>query len=534
MFGDIKHFGTPVWKTRFGMFSTLTGLIHIKKSSLLLIFVFLRSFTGSAQYVQSDRMEIPIGDEEGMFEVVPAEKDGLFLQRRYRFSDGDKLQLISLDTSFQVKWQGYLPIDARFELMGKRNFHNKMYLLFRHRELARKDLELIILDNASGDFVKHTVKNFIPFVPSDFQISDKAAIVGGYFNNVPVVIYYSLRNQTTKVLPGLFNEPGELTQIKTDSTGAFEVLISARNVESQKTIFIKSYDAEGDLIMQTPLGVDANKHLLFARSIKTENNLHFIAGTYSNSRSSDYSRGIFVARIDPNGMQQIRYYNYGDLGNFFKYLKAKRELRVKERIEHRRVNGKKIRFNYRFIVHEIVPYNGQFVLLGEAFYPRYVNMDHSLYSFFNPLPSNVGPIRNGRIFDGYRYTHAVVMGFDKNGKLLWDNSFEINDVKTLTLDQFVRLETQSDKIALLYVFDNKLRSKIIQGNNVIEGKTYYPLQDPSAKDMRNERGVGSTLNYWYDRYFYAFGVQEINNSPNMPKRVFFLSKINYAKNTDNR
>jgi hypothetical protein len=518
------------------MFSTSTGSIAIKKGFFLLIFVFLHSISGWAQYVQSDRIEIPITEQEGMFEVVSAEEDGLFLQRRYRFSDGDKLQLIKLDTSFQVRWQGYLPVDARFELMGKRNYRNKMYLFFRHRELARKDLELVILDNESGDFVKHKVRNFIPFVPSDFQVTERAAIVGGYFNNVPVVIYYSLLNQTTKVLPGLLNEAGELTQIKTDSSGGFDVLISAKNLESQKTIFIKSYDADGDLLMQTPLNADANKHLLFARSIKTENNLHFVAGTYSNSRSSDYSRGIFIARIDPNGMQQIRYYNYGDLGNFFKYLKAKRELRVKERIAHRRVNGKKIRFNYRFIVHEIVPYNGQFVLLGEAFYPRYVNLDHSLHtSFFNPLPAHYGPIRNGRIFDGYRYTHAVVMGFDNDGKLLWDNSFEINDVKTLTLDQFVRLETQPDKIALLYVFDNQLRSKIIQGDHVLEGKTYYPLQDPSAKDVsRNERGAGSTLNYWYDKYFYAFGIQEITTTPDVRKRVFFVSKINYTKNTDNR
>jgi hypothetical protein len=515
------------------MFSILTGLT-LSETVLFFLTVFCLPWQTRAQFVQSDRIEIPVGHDEGLFEIIPAEDNGIFLHRRVITHDGDRLQLIKLDTSFSVGWQGFLPVNPRFELMGKRSFDNKTYLLFRHREIARKDLELVILQNETGQFVKHVVRNYIAFVPSDFQVTEKAIIVGGYFNNIPVVIHYSLISHTTKVLPGLFNETGELTQIKTDPSGEFEVLISARNTSSNKTIWIKSYDAEGALLFQTPLETEGNKHLLFARSIKTENNLHFVAGTYGSSRISEYSKGIFIARIDPNGLQQIRYYNYGDLGNFFKYLKAKREQRLQERIQRRRVKGKKLKFNYRFIVHEIVPYENQFVLLGEAFYAKYLNTERTYYSgFFGPMTfSNNAPIRNGRIFDGFRYTHAVVMGFDKDGKLLWDNSFEINDVKTYNLEQFVKLEMQPDKIALLYVFDNKLRSKIIQGNNVLEGKTYYPLQNVGEGEIsRHDRGASSRLNYWYDKYFYAFGVQELSPGVNSPRRIFFVSKINYAENT---
>lgn len=516
-----------------GTFSISTRSNRFKTLLFILVFGSLAVAPCVAQFVQSDRLEIPIGRDEGMFEIIPADDNGMFLHRRFNTPEGDKLQLIKLDTSFAVSWQGFLPVNSRFELMGKRSFDKKTYLLFRHREIGKKDLELIILQNDTGQFVKHVVRNYIPFVPSDFQVTEKAVIVGGYFNNIPVVIHYSLFTHVTKVLPGLFNEAGELTQIKTDSSGGFEVLISARSATSNKTIWIKSYDADGSLLFQTPLETEGNKHLLFARSIKTENNLHFVAGTYGSSRMSEYSKGIFIARIDPNGLQQIRYYNYGDLGNFFKYLKARREQRVKERIHLRKIKGKKVKFNYRFIVHEIVPYQNQFVLLGEAFYAKYISVDRTYFGFFSPMTTLYnGPIRNGRIFDGYRYTHAGVMGFDNNGTLLWDNSFEINDVKTYNLEQFVKLEMQPDKIALLYVFDNKLRSKIIQGNAVLEGKTYYPLQNLAAVEpVRTDRTSSSRLNYWYDNHFYAFGVQELDNGPDFPRRVFFLSKINYAENT---
>jgi hypothetical protein len=514
------------------MFFTLTGWIPTRYV-LHAVFFLLFSIPAYSQFVQSDRFEIPVDRNEAPFEVIPAEKDGLFLFRRVLTPDGDKLQLMKLDTSFSLRWQGFLPVNSRFELMGKRDLNNKLFLLFRHREIVRKDLELVVLENETGNFVRHQIRNYIPFVPSDFQITKMAAIIGGYFNSVPVVIYYSFSTQTSKVLPGLLNESGELTQVKTDSTGGFDLLISARNHQNQKTIWIKSYDREGNLLYQIPLQTEGNKHLIFARSLKTGNDMQVVAGTYSTTRNSEYSKGIFIATIDPNGLQQMRYYNYGDLGNFFKYMKAKREQRVRQRIQLRKIRGKKVRLNYRFIVHEIVPYQNQFVLLGEAFYPKYINTDRGTYygGFFNPFYLNPGSIRNGRIFDGFRYTHAVVMGFDKNGNLLWDNSFEINDVKTYTLEQFVKLEMHPDKIALLYAFDNQLRSKIIQGNEVLEGKSYYPLRGNASGDIaKNERSSSSKLNYWYDNFFYAFGVQEINNEDLGSRRIFFLSKINYNDN----
>jgi hypothetical protein len=205
-------------------------------------------------------------------------------------------------------------------------------------------------------------------------------------------------------------------------------------------------------------------------------------------------------------------------------MKAKREKRVKDRIERRKIKGKKIKFSYRFLVHEIVPYKNQFVLLGEAFYPRYKNIDNQ-YGFFAARPGYQS-IRNGRIFDGYSYTHAVVMGFDENGKLLWDNSFEINDVKTFTLEQFVKLELQEDRIALLYLFENELRSKIIQDEEVLEGKTFEPIKTKRENEVvKKEETELSKLDYWYPGYFYAFGIQEITNPGTGKRRVFFINKI---------
>jgi hypothetical protein len=495
--------------------------------SALLIFI---SFPIDAQVIQTQRFEVPVNDNEKI-EIIPADEHGLYLYQQL-LSNDDRIHIVRLDTALNQQWGGYLPVPKNYVLAGKRSHEGKLYLIYRFRDYTRANLLLFVIHQEAGHFDQYEIRSYIPFSPSEFQITGNSVLLGGYFNRIPLVLHFSMLTEKSKVLPGMFNEAGELTQIRCYDDGTFDVLISAINMRKQRTIWIKNYDPEGNLSRQFALDPD-DKHLIFGRSIKLDGNMQIVAGVYGTHRSTEFARGIFVSSVDPSGMEHTRYYNFGDLDNFFKYMRAKREQRVKERIERRKVKGKKIRFNYRFLVHEIVPYNGQYVLLGEAFYPRYHSVDRGPYGspFFTPMGNSSSVIRNGRVFDGYYYTHAVVMGFDSKGKLLWDNSFEINDVKTMTLEQFVKLEVLDDKIALMYLFDNKLRSKIIKDNDVLEGKSVDPLRTMRASDVVKRENVDDTnkLEYWYRDYLFAYGVQDIVNAQVRGKRrVFFINKVTYA------
>jgi len=477
------------------------------------------------QLQQSNRYELPLSRDEHFYEIIPAQDHGVYLYRRLASHPNDQLELIKLDTVFHEDWKGYLPVDRKLLLMGKKTDNDFLYLLFRYYDYTRNDFQVVALDHSNGKFLVHVIRNFIPFAPSEFQVTKNGVLIGGYYNHVPVVMYYSFATHKSKILPGLANETGELTQIKLYPDATFDVVICARNFEGQKTVWLKNYDADGNLQNNFALRPETGKHLIFARSMKTTDNTQLIAGVYG-ARNSEYSRGLFLAAIDEKGDEKVRYYGYGDLENFFKYMKAKREARVKERIQRRKIKGKKIKFNYRFLVHEIVPYNNQYVLLGEAFYPHYTTVSSGYGAFGNPY-FNGSMIRDGRIFDGYQYTHAVVMGFDHQGRLLWDNSFEINDVRTYTLEQFVKLEVKKDKIVLLYLFENQLRTKIIQNNEVLEGKTFEPIRTHASNEIvKRDQSDINKLEYWYNGYFYAYGVQEITG-PSGKRRVFYINKITY-------
>lgn len=515
------------------MFFILTKLWLTKTTAACCLILACGMRPARAQVLQTDRFEVPVEGRGDLFDIIPSSDNGLFLYRQFAGIREDQLQLIKLDTGFQEKWSGFMSVEKNYRLMGTESFDHKLFLLLRYKDYSKNDLFLYVIEEGTGQYIQFRIRGYIPFAPTEFSITNEAAIIGGYYNRIPVVLHYSFATSNSKVLPGLFSEAGELTQIKTHDNDSFDVLISARNFARQRTIWIKSYDPEGNLLRNLPLQPEENKHLIFGRSLTTAGDKQIVAGVYGN-RSSEFSRGMFIATIEPSGLEQIRYYNFGDLRNFFHYMKANREMRVKKRIERKKIKGKKLKFNYRFLVHELVPYKDQFVLLGEAFYPRYQNADQMQYRFFTPygiMPN--GFVQNGRIFDGYYYTHAVVMGFDESGKLLWDNSFEINDVKTFTLEQFVKLHVLPDGLALMYVFENQIRTKIIQDDRVLEGKSIDPIRTFRQNDVvKSERNGGNKLEYWYKNYLYAYGVQDIVTSSaegQSKRRVFFINKVHYPQ-----
>jgi hypothetical protein len=294
--------------------------------------------------------------------------------------------------------------------------------------------------------------------------------------------------------------------------------------EKLATISVKRFNAEGDLLQNTMVEPLSNSSILYGHVINVPGQKQLVVGTFSHRRSS-YSRGIYIASLDPVSQEspKLKYYNYGDLKNFFNYMKAKRAERVKQRVERRKIKGKKLRFNYRLIVHDIINENGNYLMVGEAYYPKYSN--YSQYSFF--------PGYGNLAFEGYKYTHAVVIAFDHQGKLLYDNSFEINDELSYQLDQLVNINIQDKKVILLYTYEDVIRSKIIQGDQVLEGKAFNEIELAFDNDIiRNNNSKVGGLKKWYGNYFFAYGVHKLkniaSNGVEINREVFYINKIIYS------
>ncbi len=508
------------------MFFTLTRL---KQASYFLLILFACRFA-KAQVEQTGRIQVPIQNDIEAFSIASLDTSGILLHRSYLGPKEGQLEVIRLDTALHQVWKGFITIPKELSLVSTKTAYNKIYFFYKGAQFG--GYQVYVVQATDGSYSSYQIKNLIPFEATEFIVSEHALMIGGYFNFRPIVLHFSLKEQRSRILPGFLNEPGELTQIKTYPDGNVDVIISAKNSSRRKCLWIRHFDNSGDLIKTVVLEPEETKNLIFGRAVKTDNDNQVIAGVYG--KSSQYSRGIFVADINPYGEYKIHYYNFGDLQNFFHYMKAKREKRIKERIERRKIKGKKVKFNYRFLVHELIPYGNQFIMLGEAFYPRYTNRPNyagiSSYSPWSFAPSgrNFNNSQQSLVFDGFQYTHAVVIGFDPKGELVWDNSFEIHGVKSFQLEQFVKIVPSQDRIVLLYLFENFIRSKIIKDDQVIEGTVQNSVKTFDRQEPAKHGTQTSKLEYWYNHHFFAYGIQTLKKPENdeaFAHKVFFINKM---------
>jgi hypothetical protein len=496
----------------------------------LAIVIQLFFISAFAQLQQPQRIELVLDEEEDeSFEVVSAGEKGIVLYREVRNRETKmerKYQVVLIDTALNKAWEKDYYVHLKYIQIGFEYADDYFYLLFqRNTESLKADLYVLRINLHTQAPETFIIERDYAMELSEFEVVGNTLIFGGYANSVPTIITYKFGQAQAKVLPGFFNDKSQIQHLETDDDHkTFNVLLAFRTNDGRKTISFKSFDQEGELIKNINLQPSDENSLLFGRAVSLEGDVDLIVGTYTRKRS-DMSRGIFLARISPEGDQEINYYNYADLKNFFSYMKAKRQKRVEERIKRRKIKGKKNKFNYHLLVHEVVPWEGKFIMVGEAFYPKYAQS--SFYGGYYSYGTNYG-----MAFEGYKYTHAVVFGFDRRGRLIWDNSFEINDVTSYTLDQFVQVSLSDEDMALVYMYENEIRTKIIEGNDVIEGKTFNELELSFEDDIidQNESEYGG-LEKWYDGHLFAYGIQKIKNvkgeEVRSEREVFFINKIVY-------
>lgn len=492
-------------------------------------FVFMVFCEAMPQVVQPQRLEWELKDGEEYFTIVPAEELGLlmFRESKERGRKGMRNWEFSfVDTALAPVWTKLLEIDFDYKMLGYAYRQGEAVLLFRDGYVLKDDFVMITMDVASGDTLHHMVKSLVPMnTLTHFEVVGHAALIAGMINYRPTIVHYDFETGKSKVIPGIYKGESELLELKVDErTKTFNVLIAEKTLNKLLTVTLMSFDEDGLLLQNTKLEPEKERSLIFAGSTPFKEEEIMVTGTYAHKRSS-YSRGIFIAKVDELGNHDIAYYSYADLENFFNYMSARREARVRRKIERKKINGKKAKFNYRMLVRDVIEKDGNYVMIGEAFYPMYRNS-----AFYGGFYDSFHYSRNSN-FIGYKFTHAIVIGFDSKGNVLWDNSFEINDVESYDLAEVVKVGIVEDKIILLYLYEGVIRSKVIQDGEVLEGKSSddIKLNSENAKASNTYDEYGGIDN-WFDDCFYAYGIQRIRSKDagyTLGKKVFFINKVRY-------
>ncbi|QCK13987.1 hypothetical protein [Mangrovivirga cuniculi] len=501
--------------------------------STILIYFSFQSL--NAQIKQPLRLEIEIGFNEDMYEVYSAGREGIFIYRNTneRANGGFIWELSLYDTQLELKWTKAFKIDYGYDVIGHDYNNGRIFLLFSKGGTEKGDLKVARFITSNGDISLHEIERPIPIVLTHFETIDDVLLFAGKTKYKTNAALYNLKEKRFIALQGLYSDDSDLLEIQRNfSLGVFQLTFLVRKPRRNQYITVKSYDKQGTLLFDTELTPGEDHNFIDGTATSFLNDEPFIIGTWSNNKSQ-YSRGMFFGEIHPNPGEEdiVKFYNYADLENFFSYLKDKKEKRIRERIIRKRNKGKKPKFNYRLLIHDVIKRNDQYIIVGEAFYPTYIRQDYMPGTTYNPSTFDYYP-GTGQIISEFNFSHAVILAFDENGNMLWDNSFEIDEIKTMNLEHQVSIDVDPDRIALLYFYEGKIKSQVIKGDEVIEDKTDTEIElkyeNDDVRDRFDELG---RIEKWYDKYFYATGLQRIRNNSlegsEVVRKVFYINKIYY-------
>jgi hypothetical protein len=491
-------------------------LQQMKTWSIFILLIV--SLTVRGQLEQSQRLEFKVSTStEEYFDVTPLNENGILVTKRQEEPYGnEKWFFFRFDSTLKERWKTEYKLAD--DLRPIKSYFNKQYLFWLLQEPDTDKITVLRLDMEDGEVETFKGDMLTRADIVHFKVLGNVAFVGGYHNNRPIVLAFSFFDKSIKALPYLYTSNTEISSIELDEQrNRLNVLLyTFKRGNCQFTL--KTYSYEGKLVKTTTMPFENNNGLISGKIIPLDEESSLLVGNYAQG-CTQYSQGLYFSKIKDAEPERFQWVDFSKLENFFNYLKPKRKQRVVEKISKRKEDGKEPKFRYRLLVHDVITHGDEFVLVAEVYYPVYKN--NTMYT--NNFMRNIN-----REFDGFRYTHAIVCGFDKTGNLLWDNCFTLDNVEATELLEMVQVNKRNELLVMAYPKEGKINTEVIDRNKVIREPEVHDLKTANDNDrvINNEE---SQLAAWYDRYFLAYGYQKIGSEKliGLPREVFYVNKISY-------
>ena len=244
-------------------------------------------------------------------------------------------------------------------------------------------------------------------------------------------------------------------------------------------------------------------------------------GTYS--KNTYEAEGLFFAKVTEGEVDYIQYYSFLDLSDFLSYLPERKQEKIEKKKKKKEEKGQELSIDYLIADHDIIVLEDGYLFLGEAYYPTYRTESYTTYV------NGVATTSYRTVFDGYRYTHAVLAKFNKDGSLAWDICFKMYpNYKPFYVKRFIAISEQTDNsIGMVFTSGNSIISKIVDFDGEILSNEEWDLMATGSEEDK-ARWTNSNIDYWYDNYFIAYGAQKIKDKSDKSKRrVYFVNKIGF-------
>lgn len=505
----------------------------MKKALIILLFNFL-FFYVSAQISYDKRVEFELKDGFANEEIVEFGKIGFLMSSQKEESSlGDtewKYELF--DTNLESVNSKSISIKKKYYADETYHTDKRSHTLCRDR---KGNYSIVSVEASSLEITK--VDGIVPKKSwiKEMTILGDYAFFHASIKKVPYLFSVNWKTGKQNFIPvSLRNYSSKKTQLM-----GFQVLKSSNEiflyvqaqVEKKKSeLYVIRLNDKGEKEEVFNLSKNIDQNIIDVSASKLSNGKYIFTGTYSTKSLSE-SEGLFFCQAQKNEIDFISFYNFLDLDQFLSYLPERKQEKIEKKKERKEGRGKEFKLKYQIATHDVEELDDGYIFLGEAYYPTYRTETYTATSFINGVSSTTTHSRT--IFDGYRYTHAVVAKFNKEGSLQWDQTFEMWPAyKPYYIKHFISMAEKNQSFSkLVFASRNKIISKSIDYNGLV-------IQDSESEEIETthegdkEKWSVSNVDFWYDKYFIAFGEQKIINKKDKDvkrkRKVYFISKIKYV------
>jgi len=486
------------------------------------------------------RIEIPVQSDKETYRIIPCDSAGMILffkSVEVTPENATRWYFSYFDRNLQRVWVKSAPILSFLNFRESFVESDTLYLCFesdkkqKNSEINFQILRIVLL---SGSFILNNGKIPEQGVISSFTAGNQKALLGLNNNeHKPSILIMDLPTGQSSVIPLMPNDQSTLLYGPDEPlSGTLTLLISKMISKRSSELYLAKYQTDGTLVSETKItGNNPSYEITSAILTDIGESETMIAGVYSAIPSGKKNRetgstGFTTISFVSVVQKSIDYYNFLDMKNIQQLLSEQDLLSLRKKSMKKSHADQEYSLDFSLLLHDIMEWEDQFILAAEAYFPQYHTESFTDYDFYGRPYTN-----SYSVFDGYRFTGVILAGFNKEGKLIWDNSMRINNLISFSLDPKVTLYPSGDELILTYLSEGKIACRIIRESETVEKTTYSEMELMSPNDKLLDES-GSSMVYWYDDFFLCSGYQEIRDiskGGNDKRMVYFCNKVQFDR-----
>lgn len=488
------------------------------------------------------RVEISANSVNETYRIIPCGVNGMIMFFRSQETAGDskvKWYFTGYDTNLQQLWVKSVPLFEDQAYRIHQNGEDTTSLLFVHAgksRAAENPFGILRIVHKTGTLILNTGILGENTTVDAFGVQKGRAWLGVNTRGLAgKIVNIRLNDGSIKSFSLGTGSQISILWMQPDST-SFSVSALVNRQVSKKTseYYLVRYDTSGVIKQEVVIGTQTGERKLTHVKVSFPGNEVLLLGSYGQGTTNssqknklvDLSTGLFASPVINGSQKSISFYNFLELQNAGAVVGENDIMELKKKALKKNKPLAEYSLDYSVLLHKIKLWRDQHILIAELFTPQYHTESFTDFDFYGRPYTN-----SYSVFDGYRFFNAIVAGFDKEGKLLWDNNIEFRNLVSTELTPKIVSFDEGNDLVLCYQSDGKIGTKIIQENKVVEKLDFggIDLLYPDDKLISETKG---TLIRWYGNYFLSYGYQEIKNialESNNKRLIFYFSKLRFEK-----